>query len=218
MLNARLYGFWGDLTEGLRTGQPQNERKNASQGTFEAIYGGPARLEQFIDAMIGISTPNFEAFAERFDFSRYGTLCDIGGASGRLATIVARRHPHLRCITTDLPAVTEIAKRRIAAQRTGRTRRGATARLSSADPFPRSDVITMGLILHDWNLEKKMHLIRSAYDALPKGGALVRDRGDDRRRAARAVLGLFDVAEHADRVRGRVRLHGRRISTGGARA
>ena len=31
----------------------------------------------------------------------------------------------------------------------------------------------MGMILHDWNLEKKMHLIRSAYEALPQGGALV---------------------------------------------
>ena len=31
----------------------------------------------------------------------------------------------------------------------------------------------MGMILHDWNLEKKMHLIRAAYDALPEGGAFI---------------------------------------------
>jgi len=41
------------------------------------------------------------------------------------------------------------------------------------DPLPKADVITMGMILHDWNLEKKMHIIRSAYDALTPGGALV---------------------------------------------
>lgn len=41
------------------------------------------------------------------------------------------------------------------------------------DPLPKADLITMGMILHDWNLEKKMHLLRSAYAALPKGGALV---------------------------------------------
>lgn len=41
------------------------------------------------------------------------------------------------------------------------------------DPLPKAEVITMGMILHDWNLEKKMHLIRAAYDALPPGGALV---------------------------------------------
>jgi hypothetical protein len=31
----------------------------------------------------------------------------------------------------------------------------------------------MGLILHDWNLDRKMHLIRSAYEALPEGGAFI---------------------------------------------
>jgi hypothetical protein len=41
------------------------------------------------------------------------------------------------------------------------------------DPLPKADVITMGMILHDWNLEKKKHLVRLAYDALPKGGAFI---------------------------------------------
>ena len=69
----------------------------------------------------------------------------------------------------------------------------------------------MGMILHDWNLEKKMHLIRAAYDALPPGGAFVAIENlidDD---APRERLRAPDVAQHADRVRRRVRLHGRRL-------
>ena len=52
------------------------------------------------------------------------------------------------------------------------------------EPFPKADVITMGMILHDWNLEKKMQLIQSAYDALPNGGAFVAVENiiDDERR------------------------------------
>jgi hypothetical protein len=42
-----------------------------------------------------------------------------------------------------------------------------------ADPLPKADVITMGMILHDWNLEKKKSLVRAAYEALPPGGAFV---------------------------------------------
>ena len=42
-----------------------------------------------------------------------------------------------------------------------------------ADPLPRADVITMGMILHDWNLERKQRLIEAVYDALPDGGALM---------------------------------------------
>jgi len=172
MANARLYRFWGDLTEGLKTGKPQNEIKQTGKSMFKELYSDPKRLEQFMDAMSGISAGNFHAFAQKFDFSRYHTLCDVGGATGKLSIIVAKQHPHLRCTTVDLPLVTPIAERKIAAA-------GLSDRVSAksvdifADPLPRADVITMGLILHDWNLEKKMQLIRAVYDALPPGGAFV---------------------------------------------
>jgi ubiquinone/menaquinone biosynthesis C-methylase UbiE len=172
MANARLYRFWGDLTEGLRTGQPQNEIKHTGASMFGELYSKPERLEQFMDAMSGISAANFQAFAEKFDFSRYKTMTDIGGATGQLSVLVARQHPHMRCTSADLPQATEIARRKIAAA-------GLADRVSAvpidffADPLPKADVITMGMILHDWNLEKKMLLIRKAYDALPPGGAFV---------------------------------------------
>ncbi len=172
MANARLYEYWGDLSEGLRTGMAQNEIKHTGKSVFEALYSTPARLEAFMDAMSGISGGNFQALADKFDFSRYKTLCDVGGATGLLSMLVARKHSHLHCVSADLPNVTEIAHRKIAAA-------GLSERVSAqaldffAQPLPKADVITMGMILHDWNLEKKMHLIRAAYDALPKGGAFI---------------------------------------------
>jgi SAM-dependent methyltransferase len=172
MANARLYPFWGDLTEGLRTGQPQNEIKHTGASMFAELYSKPERLEQFMDAMSGISAGNFQAFAEKFDFSKYQTMCDIGGATGQLSVLVARQHPHMRCTSADLPQATQIARRKIAAA--GLADRVSTMPIDFfADPLPQADVITMGMILHDWNLEKKMRLIRAAYDALPPGGAFV---------------------------------------------
>ena len=172
MSNARLYRFWGDLTEALRTGKPQNEIKHTGRPVFEELYSNPARLEQFMSAMQGISLGNFHALAEDFDFSKYETVCDVGGATGQLCTILATRHPHLRCTSYDLPAVAPIAERAIAAA--GLSDRVAVASGDFfADPLPHADVITMGLILHDWNLDGKMHLIRSAHDALPDGGAFI---------------------------------------------
>jgi cyclopropane fatty-acyl-phospholipid synthase-like methyltransferase len=126
---------------------------------------------------------NFEAFAEKFDFSKYQTLCDIGGATGLLCIEVAKRHPHLNCISWDLPAVEPVARKHIAAA-------GLSDRISTAtgdffkDPLPKADIIVMGMILHDWNLEKKKRLIRAAYEALPPGGAFVAIEAlidDDRR-------------------------------------
>jgi len=172
MANARLYAFWGDLSDALRTGKPQNEMKQGGVSMFEALYADPTRLEQFMNAMQGASLPNFQSFAERFDFSPYQTLCDVGGANALLSRIVAARHPHLRCTSWDLPPVEPIARRAIAAD-------GLESRVAAAsgdffrDPLPRADVITMGMILHDWNLENKRILIGKAYEALPEGGVLV---------------------------------------------
>ena len=172
MFNARLYRFWGDLTEALQTGKPQNEIKHTGKPVFDELYSDPARLEQFMGAMQGISLGNFHALAEKFDFSKYKTLCDVGGATGQLCTIVAARHPHLACTSYDLPVVAPIAEKRIAAA--GLDDRVACASGDFfADPLPQADVITMGMILHDWNLDRKMHLVRSAYEALPAGGAFI---------------------------------------------
>ena len=172
MFNARLFRYWADLTDALKTGEPQNEVKYTGKPMFDELYADPARLEQFMGAMTGISLGNFHALADKFDFSAHKTLCDVGGATGQLSLIVVARHPHLRCTSFDLPVVEPIAKKTIAAA--GLAERVATASGDFfADPLPKADVITMGMILHDWNLERKMQLITSAYDALPEGGAFV---------------------------------------------
>jgi hypothetical protein len=190
MLNDRLFKFWHDLPSALRTGKPQNEVKHGRKGVFEELYSELPRLEQFMGAMTGLSRMNFEAFAAKFDFSRFKTLCDVGGATGLLCIEAAKKHPHLSCISFDLPPVEPIARKHIAAA-------GLSDRVTTASgdffkgPLPRADLITMGMILHDWDLEKKMHLIRSAYDSLPPGGALVAIEAliDDARREH--VFGLL---------------------------
>ncbi len=125
-----------------------------------------------MQAMSGLSRGDFDALAERFDFGRYGTVCDVGGATGRLSTTLAGRYSHLRCTTYDQPVVAPIAERSIAAA-------GLSDRVTIAsgdfftDALPKADVITMGHVLHDWNLDRKRQLISAAYDALPDGGAFI---------------------------------------------
>lgn len=190
MCNARLYRFWGDLTEALQTGKPQNEVKQTGAPMFDELYRDEARLEQFMGAMRGIQMGNFHALAERFDFSRYETVCDVGGATGQLSLVLAARHPHLRCTSFDLPIVEPIAKRTIQAAGLG-DRVTTAAGDFFVDPLPQADVITMGNILHDWNLDGKLHLIRSAYQALSAGGALIAIENiidDDRRENAFGLM------------------------------
>lgn len=190
MANDRLFKFWNDLGPALKTGKPQNEIKHSQKPMFEEFYADIPRLEQFIGAMAGISRGNFQAFAAKFDFSNYKNLCDVGGASGLLSQLVANQQPHMQCITFDLPQVEPIAQKAI--EQAGLTDR---IRVVSgdffADALPKADVITMGMILHDWNLENKKHLIRQAYEALPENGALVAIENlidDDRRENAFGLM------------------------------
>lgn len=172
MCNNRLYPFWNNLEEGLRTGKPQNEVRGGNKPFFEVLYSDEKRLGEYVRAMGGYQMTNLMAFARQFDFTNYHTLCDIGGAGGNLATQVAATHPHMFCTTFDLPAVSAIAKDNI-------ERLDFTPRVKVVegdffeDEFPEADVITMGLVLHNWGTEQKKILMKKAYDALPDGGALV---------------------------------------------
>jgi precorrin-6B methylase 2 len=172
MANQRLYPFWGELTEALRTGQPQNEIKTGGTGLFEALYADPGRLQQFLSAMTGLSRGANLAIARTFPWKDYSTFVDVGTAQGDLAVQIALANPHLRGFGFDLPQVAPIFEEYIAAL-------GAADRLTFTpgsffeDPLPRVDVVLMGHILHDWDLPTKQMLIRKAFDALPPGGALI---------------------------------------------
>jgi hypothetical protein len=171
MLNNRLYNFWGTLEEGLLTGLPQNEAKSGGS-LFEALYSDADRLKEFIHAMSGIQMGNFMAFAQTFDFSNYKTLVDVGGAAALLSLMVAKHQPHMTCVSWDLPVVTPIANERI-------NKFQLQDRVTTAngdffkDQFPKADIVVMGNILHDWDEETKLMLMKKAYDALPAGGVFV---------------------------------------------
>ena len=171
MCNARLYRFWGSLTEGLRTGNPQNEVKTG-EDFFGTLYADPQRLEGFLKAMTGLSVGSAKIIAKKFPWKKYRTFVDVGCAQGGVAVEIALTHKHLTGDGMDLPVVQPVfeayAQARGVAQR---------LRFHPGDffkvPLPKSDVIIMGHILHDWNLDEKIMLLRKAYEALTAGGALI---------------------------------------------
>ena len=172
MLNSRLFAFWNDLGTALKTGQPQSEIKHNGKPMFEELYADGARLGEFLDAMTGFQAANFQKLAELFDFANYQSVSDIGGALALLSRIVGSHHPHLTFNSFDLPEVAPHAQQQVDAA-------GMSSRINIVsgnffeDDLPRADVITMGNVLHDWNLENKKMLIQKAYDALPEGGVFI---------------------------------------------
>jgi precorrin-6B methylase 2 len=172
MANARLYGFWGSLTEALQTGELQNEAKGGGEDLFTALYKDPERLRGFLKAMTGISTGAALAIAEKFPWDRYQTFCDVGAAQGAVPVHVALRHSHLSGLGFDLPQVGPIFEEFVASFGLQDRVRFAAGDFF-ADPLPKADVLVMGHILHDWGMEDKLRLLRKAHDALPDGGSLI---------------------------------------------
>ncbi|HXC51599.1 MAG TPA: methyltransferase [Candidatus Limnocylindrales bacterium] len=171
MAGARLYPFWGSLTEALRTGEPQNETKTGGD-LFPVLYNDPARLKQFAQAMTGVSMGAAEAIAEKFPWKSYRAFVDIGCAQGCVPVQVALAHPHMTGGGFDLAQMRPIFEEYVASA-------GLSRRLTFTDgdffndPLPNADVLAMGRILHDWDLEQKKFLLAKAYAALPDGGALI---------------------------------------------
>ncbi len=177
------------MTEGLRTGQPQSEVKTGGD-FFETLYADPEMLAQFAGAMSGLSTATGQAIAAKFPFRDYSSVIDIGCAEGAVPVAIGQAHEHLTGGGFDLPPIEPIFSAYVA-------RHGLGDRLSFrggnffTDPLPSADVLVMGHILHDWDLDQKRMLLQKAYDALPEGGALIVYEAiidDDRRHNAFGLL------------------------------
>jgi hypothetical protein len=167
----RLFRSWGMLTDSLKTGKPVGSAENAEK-TFDHLYSSPERMRGFLSTMTAISLSAARAMAEKFPWEDYKTFADIGTAQGALPVNIALKHPHLKGTGFDLPMVRPVFEEFVNSFALG-DRINFTPGDFFKDDLPRVDVIVMGHILHDWDLEQKKFLIKKAYDALPDGGALV---------------------------------------------
>jgi hypothetical protein len=189
MANARLYGYWGTLTEGLKTAAPQNEAKQGGN-LFEVLYSDPAKLKGFLQAMTGLSTGAGMAIAAKFPWAKYKTFIDVGGAQGGVAVQLALKHKKLTGGNFDLPVVGPIYEEYVRSFKLENRLKFYPGDFFK-DPLPAADVIIMGHILHDWNLEEKKALIAKVFAALPKGGAYIIHEAlidDDRRKNSFGLL------------------------------
>ena len=189
MANKRLYPHWSRLTIGLRTGERQNEDPGEAD-VFMALYADPTRLKGFLRAMTGVSRGANLQIASKFAWSGYKTVADCGTAQGDLIVQVALKNPHLEGVGFDLPEVAPIFEEYVEENELAARVRFQPGNFFK-DPLPSVDVIMMGHILHDWNLDEKKMLIRKAYEALPPGGAYIAYDSiidDDRKKNAFGLL------------------------------
>jgi phospholipid N-methyltransferase len=174
MANDRLYNFWGDLEEGLRTGKPTNELEDDQTHPFEkAIYEHDERLEQFVGAMTGLSMGVANVLANEFPWQEYETVLDLGTSEGIVPKRIAEENDHIHAIGVDLPRVEPhfhgLTSESPAADRI----EFRTGDFFGDDPLPDADVYILGHILHDWGPDERQQILNKVADAVNDGGAVV---------------------------------------------
>lgn len=191
MQGRRGYQMWASLTDALRSGAPQTDAK----GDFAALYQDPVRVRRYLSAMTAASTMAAKALARRFPWERHQTALDVGTAQGCVPVQLALAHAHLRVGGFDLPPARPVFEEYVASF-------GLADRVTfhggdfTRDPLPEADVMVMGNLLCDFDLDGKRMLVQKAFSALPEGGALIVYEtmiDDDRRGDAGALLTSLGV-------------------------
>jgi hypothetical protein len=191
--NAREYQMWAKLGDALRTGESQIGSTSAEH--FATIYGDPERFRTFVSAMTAGSLPAAKAIAEKFPWSDYRTLMDIGTAQGCFPVQVARLHPHITGGGFDLPELSTAFADYVCDNELSERLRFYPGSFFH-DDLPEADVLVFGRVLHNWDLATKKMLLRKAYQAIPKGGVVViYDMliDDERRTAAGGLLSSLNM-------------------------
>jgi hypothetical protein len=169
LIGGRWWQLFGALPDALRTGRNQSK---AVTGREPWEPTDARRTEQFGRAMTS-GVESMRGVLEHHDFSRARTVVDVGGGFGRLAIAILQGYPHLRASVLERPDVVAIAER-YAADEDAAVR----ARLSfvSGDMFtdvPPGDVYVLRRIIHDWDDQHVLRVLRNCRARLPEDGRLL---------------------------------------------
>ena len=155
---------WAQLGDVLRTGEPI---------PFACGERSPDQLRDFICGMANISRISSVECTEKFDFSSYRRLLDVGGGPGTSSIVFAQNNPQLRCVVFDLEGPIAIAREEIDKAGIGdrvETRVGDYYQNDLGEGF---DLVYISNIIHAIGPADTKMLCAKAHDALDDGGTLI---------------------------------------------
>jgi hypothetical protein len=171
MTGSEHYQAWGALFDCVKTGKRPFETVYG-MNVFEYFEKHPEAGELFNDAMSSLVRNSHSAVIEHYDFSPFNTLVDIGGGHGLLLSMILTRYPNLKGILFDLPHVVKGATDTF--EQAGITDR---CEIQSGDFFKAvaagGDVYIMSHIIHDWNDEACITLLKNTHQAMTDNGKLL---------------------------------------------
>jgi SAM-dependent methyltransferase len=166
-----LSNRWNGLLDSVMTGKTAAQLQGVSD-SFDLMARSPEAVSMFNAAMVDVTRFVTPDILRAYDFGGITHLMDVGGGSGELIGAIARQYPHIRGTVFDLPRCAESATSHL-------DRMGVSGRTKflAGDFFQTvptgADAIIMKSIIHDWNDELSLKILRNCRRALPENGRLL---------------------------------------------
>ncbi len=165
------YRAWGELQHSVRTGDVAFDHVEGMP-VWKYYETHPEHGLNFMQAMTGLTQAVIMNIVPAYDFSQLGIIVDVGGGNGALLTAVLAAAPQARGVVFDEDyVVTETARCLAKAGLNGRCRVAAGSFFD--DPAPEADAYLLKMILHDWDDDKSVCILKNVARSLRPGGKVL---------------------------------------------
>jgi hypothetical protein len=171
MAGEEHFRAWCDLLYSVQTGLPAFD-KVYGMPVFDWLSQHPEQAAIFDAAMVSVHGRETAAVLDSYDFSGVQTLADVGGGNGSVLIATLQRNPHLRGILYDLPGVIARATKNFEAAKLLDRCQLLTGSFFESIPAG-ADAYFMRHIIHDWNDEQCLTILKNIHKVLPATGRVL---------------------------------------------
>jgi len=171
MMSSEFHLVWGKLMHTVRTGEP-GFQKAFGAPFFQYMQEHPGRHSIYDSAMTGVHGGETEPMLNAYDFGAFDTVVDIGGGNGLMLAAILERHPEVKGILFDLPAVADRARSSILASGVADRIRVEGGDFFSSVPAG-ADAYVLRHIIHDWEDPEAIAILRRCREAMAPNGKIL---------------------------------------------
>jgi hypothetical protein len=154
---------WQDLEYSIKTGMPSFNNL-FGEPFFDYLSHNPEKLLNYHKAMYEYANDDYSNICKVYDFKSYNKIMDVGGGFGALISAIKKINPHKHCYLFEKPEVLQISNT-------------SEIELISGDFFNEipnvADCIILSRVLHDWEDDEAIQILRNAYIGLPNNGEVL---------------------------------------------
>ncbi len=165
-----MHESWNELLDCVKTGIPGFELKY-KMPVFSYYKENPLRAVLFQAAMKEKTRAVVKSAIESYPFKKLNSVYDIGGGHGQLMHALLAAYPHLSGVIFDLP---EVIEKNI---QNDQSNENSRLKYSAGDFFKSipegGDAYLMKSVLHDWNDEKAIHILKNCHQAMRSDSKLL---------------------------------------------